>query len=125
MVASQRCGCQQKCVVAGSGCKEAMHRFPWCSLRFLRFLLALGLKAEEAEVVEAADVQLAVWLMMGSSSLCQSSHIDVVRLQDALELEASPASVVEGQPMILAENPDTDHEALRVVRGVDRCCPLA
>lgn len=66
--ASQRCGCQQRCVVAESGCMEGMRHFQgYC----LRFLPELEWRVGEAVEVEVADVQLAVWLMMESKFLCQ------------------------------------------------------
>lgn len=79
----------------------------------------------EVEAVEAADARLAAWQMMENSSLYRSSHTGVERWQGALGLEVLRASVVEGQPRILVENLNTDHEAWRVARGVGRCCLLA
>jgi hypothetical protein len=56
-VASQRCECQQRCVVVGSGCTEEMPCFQGCCLRFQP---ELEWRVGEAAAVVVADVQLAV-----------------------------------------------------------------
>jgi len=118
--ASPRCGCQQKCVVAGSGCMVGMPHFQAYCLHFHQ-----ELEWREGEEVEAvvAGVQLAVWLMMGSRFLCQWSRIDVEKSQGVLEPEASQASGVEDRPMTLAANLGIDREALRVGIAVVHCPP--
>lgn len=66
--ASQWCECQQRYVVAESGCTEEIRCFQGCCLHFLRELEWRAVEAVE-EVV--ADVQLAVWPMMENKSLRQ------------------------------------------------------
>lgn len=56
-VASQRCGCQQKCAVAGSGCREEMLHFQGCCLHSLQ---EPEWRVGEAVEVVVADAQLAV-----------------------------------------------------------------
>lgn len=120
-VANQLSGCLQMCVVAGNGCKVGLRHFPCCCLRFQ---LGPGLKVEAAEAVEAAGEQLVVWPKMESNSPRQLSRTVVEIWRGVRGLEASQVSVVEDQLEIPAANPDTGREALRVVRGVDHCCPL-
>lgn len=116
-VANPRCGCPQKCVVAGSGCMVGTPHFPGYCLHFHQEL------EWRVEVVEVgvADVQLAVWLTMENKSLCQWSRTGVERSQGVLELEASRESGAEGRPMILAANLGIDREALRAGIVVVHC----
>lgn len=90
-VASQRYGCQQKCVVAGSDYRVEMPHFQCCCLRFHQ---ELEWMVEEVVGAAVADVQLAVWLMMENKFLCRWSRIDVEKSQDVLEPEALQASGV-------------------------------
>jgi len=113
--------CLQTCVVAGSGCKVGLRHSPCCSLRFHR---GLGWKAEAVGAVEGAGVQPVVWLTRESNSQRQLSHTVVEIWRDVLELQASQVSVAEDQLTTPAVNQDTGRKALRVVRAVDRCCPL-
>lgn len=121
-VASQPCGCPQKCVVAGSGCKEGMPHFQGCCLHFHQ---ELEWRVVVVGVGVVADVQLVVWPMMENTSLCQWSRIDEERSQGVQEPEVSQASGAEGRPMTLAANLGSDREALRVGIAVVRCCPPA
>lgn len=119
-VANPRCGYQQKCVVAGSGCMVVMPHFQgYC----LHFHLELEWRVEEVVGAVGVGVQLAVWPMMGNKFLCQWSRIDVEKSQGVLELEALQASGVEDRPMTLAANLGIDREALRVGTAVVHCRP--
>ena len=122
--AIQRSGYLQRCVVVGNDCREGTSR-----LRdyFLHLQLGLGWMVEVAVEAEAADVQLAVWLMRESRSLRQLSHIDAERLRGVLELLASrvSASVERERPRILVESLDTDRVAVRAVTEAVRCCQSA